>query len=92
MDHKFYAILDEDNLVINCTMWPVDQNIDDLLVLQYSTRYRAKEYSMNTRITNNPAGIGLYYREDLNAFVSRSPGPDYELNPQTYQWEIIQKN
>jgi hypothetical protein len=89
---KFYAILDEDNLVINCVIWPVDQDINDLLVAQYSEKYRAKEYSMNGRITNNPAGIGLYYREDLNAFIVRSPGPEYTLNAETYQWELIQEN
>lgn len=88
MDHKFYAILDQDNLVINCVLWPIDKDINELIINQYSERYIAKEYSENNRITNNPAGIGLYYHEDMNAFVSRNPGVDYVLNPETYQWEI----
>lgn len=92
MNDKFYAILDEDNLVINCVIWPVDQDINDLLDAQYSARYRAIEYSSNTEITNNSAGIGLYFDSSLNAFIPRSPGPEYTLNTETYQWELVQKN
>jgi hypothetical protein len=92
MDYKLYAIVDQDNLVINCTTWLINENIQDLITNTYSSRYSAIEYSMDQSITKNPAGIGLTYDESLNAFIRKKPGDNYTLNTETFEWEPNQTN
>ena len=64
MDNKFYAILDQDNLVINHISLPVDADISNIITNCYSERYSIMEYSgdplsEDKSITNTPALLGL---------------------------------
>jgi len=94
MDNKFYAILDQDNLVINHIALPVDADISNIISNCYSERYSIMEYSgaplsEDKSITNTPALVGLYYNPTLNAFIARKPGDDYILDEETYQWVSV---
>lgn len=88
---RFFAVLDCDNLVINCTTFPVfpvnpEELPESIIENNYSNRYRLVEYSESPGITNNPASIGHTYDEQLNAFIPRCPGEGYVLDPLNYVW------
>lgn len=91
MDNKSYAILDQDNLVINHISLPVDADISNIITNCYSERYSIMEYSgdplsEDKSITNTPALLGLYYNPTLNAFIERKPGDNFILDEETYRW------
>ena len=87
---KYFAILDENNIVINA------QTVDDTIVYEedevsletiISNDPRSIEYSLDTSITNNPASIGYRYDSNLNAFIPPCSDDTYILNTQTFEWE-----
>ena len=92
---RYFAELDENNLVINAIVMPeYFEDEDGNLVENTETptssdeNHPMMEYSVvDTSITNNPAAIGFTYDENLNAFIPPQPDPTYILNTQTFEWE-----
>lgn len=75
---RYFAELDENNIVINA--WVSDNDLDN-------PDQNTIEYSEDTSITNNAAAIGHIYDSNLNAFIPPQPDPTYILNTQTFEWE-----
>lgn len=75
---KYFAELDENNIVINA--WVSDKDLND-------SNQNIIEYSEDTSITNNIAAIGHTYDSNLNAFIPPQPDLTYILNTQTFEWE-----
>ena len=75
---RYFAELDENNIVINA--WVSDNDSND-------SNKNIIEYSEDTSITNNRADIGYTYDSNLNAFIPPQPDPTYILNTQTFEWE-----
>lgn len=75
---KYFAELDENNIVTSA--WVTD---NDLEIPDQNTI----EYSEDTSITNNQPIIGSTYDENLNAFIPPQPDPTYILNAETFEWE-----
>lgn len=86
MEYRLYAIIDQDNLVVNCLSWNVDNDIHLLINQLYSDRYNVIEFSADKSITNTQASVGLYYDSSLNAFIPKKPGDDYVLDEESYIW------
>lgn len=83
---RYFAILDEDNLVVNASTFPLDAD-PSVLIENYSSRYKLQEYSIDNSITNNQGYVGLTYDQSLNAFIPKKPDPTYILNTEEYIWE-----
>ena len=98
---KYFAVLDENNIVINAHVTEENNTIingsayaDDETPeedLEYTTTYEIEEnemeYSVDGSITINSAAIGYKYDADLNAFIPPCPDDTYILNTQTFEWE-----
>lgn len=98
---KYFATLDENNVVINTSVTEENNVIvngsafqEDVISeedLEYATEYEIEEnqieYSIDNSITNNPASIGYKYDANLNAFIPPCPNETYILNTQTFEWE-----
>lgn len=99
MENKFFAILDENNIVINAFVVPnqlAQPNGEEIdLVAKESAMLDSiqeqypgcilKQYG--TGITVNDAAVGYIYNIDLNAFIRIQPDPTYILNTETFEWE-----
>jgi len=82
---RYFAELDENNLVISASVLRDDDLVNNNEILQSD---HLLEYSVgNNSITNNQAAIGFTYDENLNAFIPPQPDPTYILNTQTFEWE-----
>jgi len=96
-ENKFYAILDQDNLVIHALVFP--SNPETVINFETGEEYTPtpndllasfqnctlQEYGEG--ITNNLGAIGYTYDSFLNAFIPPQPDSTYILNTQTYLWE-----
>ena len=82
---KEYAVLDENNLVINGFIWSLDSPDDPSVVLeQYPEGYRLLESGEG--FTENAIIINGYYDETLNAFLPPKPDPTYVLDKTIWEW------
>lgn len=82
---KKYAVLDENNSIINAFMWELDSPDEPSVVLeQYPVSYKLMEYGEG--ITENDALIGGQYDETLNAFLPSKPDPTYVLDKTIWEW------
>lgn len=96
-----YAFLDENNIVTEVIVGvDEDQLIDGKDPETWYSEFRGqvcKRTSYNTfgnvhadggiPFRGNYAGIGMEYREDLDAFINPQPFSSWELNTTTYLWE-----
>lgn len=76
---RYFAELDENNLVVTAWVFDGDSNPENPVNII--------EYSEDTSITNNPASIGYTYDSDLNAFIPPQSDSTYILNTETFEWE-----
>jgi hypothetical protein len=84
-DQKLYAILDENNNVINAFLWEVDAQDNPTIVLEhYPSGYRLLEFGDG--ITQNYAIVNGTYDETLNAFLPIKPDSTYVLDKATWEW------
>ena len=97
-DYNFYAILDENNIVINAFSFLKNPepfinpetgeekipSLDDILNSYQNCTLQQYDEGI---ITNNLAEIGFYYDSELNAFIPPKPDPTYILNTKTFEWE-----
>lgn len=99
-----YAILNEDNIVINVIVGQDETELIDNLDTEtyYSNLFNSivKRTSYNTvrglkpdgskGFRKNYAGIGYSYNEELDAFIPPKPEQgDWKLNIETCLWENI---
>ena len=100
---RYFAQLDENNLVVNCLNnegdfvlyedeYILDENDQPVLtgnkIRTIPENHTIVEYSKdNSEITNNRAFIGYTYDINFNAFILPRPDPTYILNTQTFEWE-----
>lgn len=75
---RYFAELDENNIVINA--WASDNGPNE-------SNENIIEYSVDNSITNNQPSVGYTYDSNLNAFIPPQPDPTYILNTQTFEWE-----
>lgn len=76
---KNYAVLDDNNYVINVIV-----SEDEI---EYFENNRCIEYSEEGLFRSNPAQIGCKYFEEEDVFISRQPYHSWTLNTSTYKWE-----
>lgn len=94
-----YALLDENNIVVNVIVGR-DENEDGInWEAEYAkiTGLKCKQTSYNTRgnkhllggkpFRGNYAGIGWKYDNALDAFIAPQPAASWTLNPETLTWE-----
>jgi hypothetical protein len=82
---KTYAVLDENNNVINGFVWGLDCPDDPSIVLeQYPEGCRLLEFGEG--ITENLIMMHGTYDETLNAFLPIKPDPTYVLDKTTWEW------
>lgn len=86
-----YALLDENNIVIN-VITGVDENIliDGFTPEEhYSSIHniRCIRTSYNANIRKNYAGIGYIYDQDRDAFIPPKPYTKWILNEENCRWE-----
>lgn len=84
-----WAELDENNIVTRVTVGDNnDPNGDEgyqWLIDNLGGRWVKTSYNANIR--KNFAGVGFYYDENLDAFISPKPFNSWVLNENTCQWE-----
>jgi hypothetical protein len=85
-----YAFLDNDNIVTEVIVG-VDESelIEGLSPEQWYGNFRGQRCvrtSYNANIRKNYAGIGYYYDEELDAFISPQPFTSWTLDEETAQW------
>lgn len=82
-----WAEIDENNIVLRVTVG--DNNDPDegysWLINNLGGRWIQTSYNANFR--NKFAGIGDWYLEDLDIFISPKPYPSWTLNNETFNWE-----
>lgn len=86
-----YAFIDENNIVVD-VITGVDETelINGLTPEEFYAQLRGLRClrtSYNNRIRANYAGIGYFYDEQNDVFISPKPIPTATLNPITYKWE-----
>lgn len=86
-----YAFLNKDNFVIDVIV-----GIDETELIEgkdpevWYGEFRnqvCKRTSYNGKIRKNYAGIGYFYDETLDAFISPKPFDSWVLNKKTAQWK-----
>jgi hypothetical protein len=87
----YYAFLDENNIVTE-VISGIDETelIEGLSPEEWYGNFRGQRClrtSYNNNIRVRYAGIGMTYREDLDAFIERQPFPSWVLNESTCSWE-----
>jgi len=80
-----YAYLDENNIVIDVIVGKDETEL--INGLDTETYYGAVRTSYNNKIRKRYAGIGMTYREDLDAFVTQKCHEEAILNETTIEWE-----
>jgi hypothetical protein len=88
-----YAFLDKNNIVTEVIVG-IDETelIEGIDPETWYGQFRGqvcKRTSYNGNIRKNYAGIGWFYNETLDAFISPKPSDDATLNPETAQWETL---
>lgn len=95
---RFFAVLDENNIVINVIAVPTTNKInietgieeeytpEDMISL-YPEGYKLQEYSIyNANITKNSSSVGYTYVQSLNAFIPPQPDETYILDLDDFVW------
>lgn len=80
-----YAYLDKNNIVIDVIVGKDETELID--GLDTETYYGALRTSYNGNIRKRYAGIGMSYREDLDAFIAIQCHEEAILNETTIEWE-----
>lgn len=85
-----YALIDENNIVINVIVAEDEyieslENRDSYIKTSYNTQYGEHKLG-GTPLRKNFAGIGMYYDPVRDAFISVSPYPSWILDELTCAW------
>jgi len=80
---NLYTEIDDSGYVINVIV--CEKSIIDSGSLGTSSRW-IETFEDGRR--GNYAGIGYFYNETLDVFIPPAPGGVWELNADTYQWEL----
>jgi hypothetical protein len=90
-----FAEIDENNIVLRVTVVANEVLLDENGIEQENLGLKHLEHlggrwvqtSYNNNIRTRYAGVGMIYRENLDAFIYPQPYPSWTLNEITFEWE-----